>query len=170
MLIFATTGELPLDGSQKQAILDFVCNGKAFFGIHNATDSCYEWPAYGQMLGGCFAGHPWHQRVRVVVEDRTHPATRHLGTSFVVTDEIYTFKHFDRKKTHVLMRLDNASVDISKGNREDEDYSLGWCHEYGKGRVIYTALGHPDQLWNEGWFNQHIIGCMNWALRLEDKV
>ena len=38
---------------------------------------------------------------------------------------------------------------FSRGNREDNDYALGWCHTYGKGRVMYTALGHPDALWRE---------------------
>ena len=168
VLAFATTGNLPFEDSQKQALLDFVKNGKAFVGIHNATDTFYNWAGYGEMLGGYFAGHPWHQEVNVIVEDTDHPATRMLGKSFKVVDEIYTFKNWDRNKTHVLMRLDNASVDISKGNRPDHDYALGWCHEYGKGRVIYTALGHPDELWEQRWFLNHIAGCIKWAAGLEN--
>ena len=66
------------------------------------------------------------------------------------------------------MRIDNDSVDLKKGNREDNDYALAWCHEYGKGRVMYTGLGHPDQLWHENWFQKHILGGMSWALRLSD--
>ena len=167
MLVFATTGDLAFTSEQKQAILDFVKGGKAFFGIHNATDSAYDWPEYGQMLGGYFNGHPWHQEVNVIVEDMDHPATRMLGRQFRLVDEIYTFKDWDRSKTHVLMRLDNDSVDTSKGNREDHDYALGWCHEYGQGRVMYTALGHPDVLWTQDWFRQHITGCIKWAGRLK---
>lgn len=167
MLIFATTGELPFDGTQKQAILDFVRGGKAFVGIHNAADSCYQWAEYGELVGGYFAGHPWTQEVGVVVEDTDHPATRHLGPTFKVYDEIYTFKNWDRGKTHVLMRLDNNSVDLAKGNRDDHDYALAWCHSYGQGRVIYTALGHPDDLWREQWFMDHVAGCIRWAAGLE---
>ena len=167
MLVFATTGNLPFSDDQKQLLLDFVKDGKAFFGIHNATDTCYEWAGYGDMIGGYFAGHPWTQEINVIVEDTDHPATRMLDKSFRVYDEIYTFKNWDRSKTHVLMRLDNDSVDLAKGNREDHDYALGWCHEYGKGRVIYTALGHPDDLWRQDWFLAHIVGCIKWAGRLE---
>lgn len=168
MLIFATTGNLAFDDAQKEALLDFVRGGKAFFGIHNATDTCYDWPEYGEMLGGYFAGHPWHQEVNVIVEDTNHPATRMLGDSFKVVDEIYTYKNWDRSKTHVLMHLDNSSVDISKGNRDDNDYALGWCHTYGQGRVMYTAFGHPDVLWHQEWFLEHIAGCIRWAGGLED--
>ncbi len=163
VLVFATTGDLAFSDEQRQAILAFVRGGKGFVGIHNAADSCYDWPEYGEMLNGYFAGHPWHEEVNVIVEDTAHPATAHLGASFRVTDEIYTFKEYSRDRTHVLMRLDNESVDISKGNRDDKDYALGWCHSYGQGRVIYTGLGHPDALWYEDWFRQHIVGCLQWA-------
>jgi type 1 glutamine amidotransferase len=163
VLVFATTGELPLNEAQKKAVLDFVRNGKGFVGIHNATDTFYKWPEYGEMVGGYFAAHPWTQEVTVKVEDTRHPATAMLGKSFKVFDEIYTFKSWDRKKTHVLMSLDNSSVDLSKGTRPDNDYAMGWWHDYGKGRVIYTALGHPDELWEQRWFLQHILACIKWA-------
>ena len=166
VLIFATTGELPIDDDQKKAVLDFVRGGKGFVGIHNAADTGYDWPEYGAMLGGYFSGHPWTQEVTVKVEDTAHPATQMLGESFKVYDEIYTYKNWGRSKTHVLMSLANDSVDISKGTREDNDYALGWCHDYGEGRVIYTALGHPDELWDEGWFQQHVLACVKWAARL----
>jgi uncharacterized protein len=166
VLVFATTGELAFDEAQKSAILQFVKSGKGFFGIHNATDTCYQWPEYGEMIGGYFQGHPWTQEVGVIVEDTSHPATCMLDPEFRVFDEIYTMKAWDRNKTHVLMRLDNDSIDLSKGNRDDNDYALGWCHSYGQGRVMYSALGHPDELWHQDWFQAHIEGCLKWAGRL----
>ena len=167
VLIFATTGELPFDDAQKKAILDFVRSGKGFVGIHNAADTCYQWPEYGELVGGYFNGHPWTQMVWGKVEDRNHPATRHMGDAVRWVEEVYTFKNWDRKKTHVLMSLDNASVDVSKGNRPDNDYAMAWCHEYGKGRSIYTGLGHQDELWTVPWFRQHLLGAIKWAARIE---
>ena len=168
VVVFATTGSLPFDASQKEALLNFVKSGKGFVGIHNATDTGYDWAEYGEMIGGYFNGHPWTQEVGVIVEDITHPASRSLGTGFKVFDEIYTFKNWDRNKTRVLMRIDNSTVDISKGNRPDNDYALAWCHNYGHGRVMYTGFGHPDDLWQQEWFMNHIAGCIKWAARLED--
>ena len=167
VLVFATTGNLAFDADQKKAILDFVAGGKGFFGIHNATDTGYDWPEYGEMIGGYFNGHPWTQEVGVTVEDQNHPATRSLGAKFRVFDEIYTFKSWDRSKTRVLARIDNDSVDLTKGNREDHDYALAWCHSYQQGRVMYSAFGHPDELWHQDWFQQHIEGCLKWAGGLE---
>ncbi|MEE3040823.1 MAG: ThuA domain-containing protein [Candidatus Latescibacterota bacterium] len=167
LLIFATTGNLAFDEGQKRAIISYVEKGGAFLGIHNATDTGYDWPEYGEMMGGYFDGHPWHQQVGILVEDTDHPATRMLGDRFEVVDEIYTFKQWDRGKTHVLMRIDNDTVDTTKAQREDDDYAVGWCHDFGAGRVIYTALGHPEDLWAQSWFRQHIRGCMVWALNEE---
>ena len=168
VLVFATTGELAFDADQKQAILDFVSGGKAFFGIHNATDTCYEWAEYGEMLGGYFNGHPWTQEVGIIVEDQNHPATRMLSARFEVFDEIYTFRNWDRSKTRVLMRIDNDSIEVAKGNRDDDDYAMAWCHAYGKGRVMYSGFGHPDALWHEDWFREHITGCLEWAGGLKE--
>ncbi len=166
VLVFATAGELPLDDDQKEALLDFVRGGKGFVGVHSAPATFYGWAEYGEMLGAYFAGHPWHQEVTINVEDTSHPATKMLGESFRVVEEVYIMSHWERSRTHVLMSLDNGSVDLSLGTREDNDYALGWCHEYGDGRVIYTALGHEDALWEQKWFLDHILGCIRWAGRL----
>src|SRR5690606_34575410 len=58
VLMFATTGNLPFDDEQKRLVIDFVRGGKGFVGVHNATDTGYEWPEYGEMIGGYFCGHP----------------------------------------------------------------------------------------------------------------
>jgi type 1 glutamine amidotransferase len=106
-VFFYTTGSLPLSDTQKADLISFVRKGKGFAGSHSATDTFYDWPEYGKLIGGYFDQHPWHEKVRVIVEDTRHPATRHLGSSFEITDEIYQFKPpYDRKRLHVLMRLD----------------------------------------------------------------
>ncbi len=62
VLVFAlTTGELPFDPDQKNAILDFVSGGKGFLGVHSATDTLYDWPEYGLLVGAYFKEHPWTQ-------------------------------------------------------------------------------------------------------------
>jgi type 1 glutamine amidotransferase len=169
-VFFYTTGELPLSDVQKSDLLAFVRNGKGFGGSHCATDTLYKWKDYGELVGGYFDGHPWHQKIRVIVEDKTHPATKHLGDSFEITDEIYQFKApYGRDKLHVLMKLDMDSVDSVKkpGKRADKDNALAWVHDYGKGRVFYTALGHREEVWNDPRFQQHIIGGLRYLFGME---
>src|SRR5947209_4398277 len=66
-VMFFTTGELPMNDPQKQALIDFVRAGGGFIGVHSATDTFYEWPEYGKLIGGYFDQHPWHQGVRIEV-------------------------------------------------------------------------------------------------------
>lgn len=163
-ILFATTGELPMAEEDKQALIEAVRLGKGFIGVHNATDTFYKFPPYGEMVGGYFSGHPWTQEAIFVVEDSSHPSTRHLPPAFRVKEEIYTHRNWSRERTHVLVSLDNSSVDLSKGTREDHDYAMAWCHPFGAGRVFYTAFGHFPETWQQLWFQQHLLGGILWAL------
>jgi type 1 glutamine amidotransferase len=165
-VVFYTTGELPISDEQKAAFLEFIKSGKGFVGIHSATDTFYKWPEYGELIGGYFDQHPWHQDVTVNVEDAKHPATRHLGKSFTIKDEIYQFKAFSRERVHVLLSLDVASVDLTRPavHRTDKDFALAWWRNYGKGRVFYTALGHRAEVWQDARFQQLLLGALQWAI------
>jgi type 1 glutamine amidotransferase len=165
-VVFYTTGELPISDAQKAAFLDFIRSGKGFVGIHSATDTFYKWPEYGELIGGYFDQHPWHQEVTVNVEDQRHPATRHLERTFKITDEIYQFKDFSRSRVNVLLSLDANSIDLNKPavHRTDKDFALAWWRNYGKGRVFYTALGHRPEVWQDERFQQLLVGAANWAM------
>jgi type 1 glutamine amidotransferase len=167
VIVFATTGELPMSQEDRRALIEAVASGTGFVGVHNAADTFYEFSDYGRMVGGYFAGHPWTQEVLVRVEDPSHPSTKHLQHTFKVKEEVYTFKDWSRERTHVLVSLVNDSVDLSKGTRPDQDYALCWCHEFGEGRVFYTAFGHFPELWSEKWFRFHLLGGISWAMRLD---
>jgi uncharacterized protein len=162
-----TTGELPITDEGKAAFLEWLRSGKGFVGVHAATDTFYRWPEYGKMIGGYFNGHPWHQKVVVRVEDQQHPATRHLGRSFEITDEIYQFKQWERGDKRVLLSIDPSSVNLSKGARPDNDYAVAWVRAEVKGRVFYTSLGHRQEVWRDPRFQEHLVGGLRWALGLE---
>jgi hypothetical protein len=163
-MLFFTTGELPIPAAVRAAMFESVRDGAGFIGVHSATDTWYAVPEYRDLLGAIFDGHPWHQRVRILVEDRAHPATRHLGESLELADEIYQFRAWSRPEVHVLLRLDPRSVDVGRGKRSDGDYALAWTKGYGRGRVIYTALGHEPGIWADGRFQAHLLGAIQWAL------
>ena len=162
---FYTTGELPIPAENQRALFDYVKNGGGFIGFHCASDTFYKVPEYIDMVGGTFDNHPWHQKVTVKVENDAHPATAHLGASFEITDELYQFRNWDRKKLHVLLSLDPASVDLAaKGvNRKDKDFAVAWCKSWGRGRVFYSSLGHREEVWSDERFQKHVLGGARWA-------
>jgi type 1 glutamine amidotransferase len=160
VLFFAlTSGELAFTVAQKTAILDFVSRGGGVLGAHSATDTLYDWPEYGALIGAYFKEHPWTRQASVVVEDLSHPATAGLGDRFAIEEEFYTFRDNPRPRVQVLLRLDAASVG-STG-----DYPLAWTLTHGGGRVYYNALGHFASTWNDGRFQQQIAAAIRWAAR-----
>jgi len=163
-VLFFTTGSLPLKPEARRELFRFVRSGGGFVGVHSATDTWYDVPEYGELIGAYFDGHPWHQRVRIVVEDPSHPSTRHLGHGFEITDEIYQFRNWSRATVHVLLRLVPRSVDIGKGKRADHDYALAWTRRHGGGRVFYTALGHGREVWEDERFRRHLLEGIRWAI------
>lgn len=161
-----TTGELPWSEEQRAMLLEFVRGGGGLVGAHCATDTWYEWPEYGDMIGGYFAGHPWNEEVGVVVEIADHPATRHLGARFRIADEIYQHKEpWSRERLRVLMSLDPAATDMDKAGiyREDRDIAMSWIRDEGRGRVFYTGLGHRPEVWRDRRFRDHLVEGALWA-------
>src|SRR5437879_4996518 len=52
-ILFNATGELNMDSEQKAALLAFVKDdGKGFLGSHTGTDAFFQWPEYGDLVGG----------------------------------------------------------------------------------------------------------------------
>jgi type 1 glutamine amidotransferase len=166
-IFFYTTGELDLNDEQKQSLLSFVRDeGKGFLGTHSATDTLYKWPEYGDLIGGYFNEHPWHQEVGIIVEDRDFPATRHFPPRFTITDEIYQFKDWSRDKVRVLMSIDPTTVDLTKKqvHRTDKDFAVSWVRNYGKGRVFYCSLGHREEVWNRPDMQKMWTEAVKWAM------
>jgi uncharacterized protein len=168
-VFFYTTGELDMDEEQKAALISFVKDdGKGFIGGHSSADTFYKWQEYGDMIGAYFDGHPWTQVIRVSVEDRTFPATRHLPASFEVKDEIYQFRNWTRENSRVLMTVDVNSVDLTKKGvkRTDKDFGLAWVKQYGKGRVFMNALGHFNEVWDSPDMQKVWLEGVKWSMGL----
>ena len=141
-LMLMTNGNLPLTDTQKRAIVDYVRNGKALVGVHCASLTLYDYPEFGEVLGGYYRRSiipttVVGQRMGVLkVEDPSHPATKMMNGSWTVGEEFYQFgtavwdasrpteqisqvgrlhipMAFSRDRVHVLLSLDTDKTDIS---------------------------------------------------------
>ena len=166
-VIFYTSGELPMSPAQKTALLEFVRLGGGFLGLHSATDTFYTWSDYLDLIGGYFNDHPWHQTVTIEVVDPADPLVAFLGKSLRIEDEIYQISDFDYRGSHVLLRLDQSSVDLSKTGVHQRFYGwpLAWTRFYGDGRVFYTALGHEPSVWQDARYQRILTNAILWSMR-----
>jgi type 1 glutamine amidotransferase len=167
VVLFFTTGK-PVDKDELKDLISWVEKGGAFGGTHCATDTLYGTP-YGKLVGAFFAGHPWHQKIKLHVEDPKHPAGQAFKEGDEITDEMYQFSDtpYSRDHLHIILSIDNSSIDVKRGRRQDKDYAVSWCQQIGDGRSFYTSLGHRKDVWKDPRFQKHLLGGLKWALKLE---
>ena len=160
---------------QKAAFQRWLLAGGGFVGVHGAAGTRYRfWDWYTDvLLRGRFVAHPLFpqlQTARVIVEDRTHPATRAWPEAFRHEDEWYSFERSARAPgVRVLASLDEASYaprelfrDIAMG-----DHPIVWSHCPERGRVFYSALGHAAPTYARPEHAQMLEGAIAWAAGLE---
>jgi len=171
-VLFYTGGTLEMDSQQKADFLSFVRDdGKGFIGVHSATITFTDWPEYGDMIGGYFDEHPWGTfDAPILVEDPGFPGMKQWVPAFVLRDEIYQIRNFSRDKVRVLMRLDAQKLELNnpRVHRKDRDFAVTWAKMYGKGRVYYSTLGHPDQNWDRPEMQTMYVEAIKWAMGLMD--
>ena len=152
--------------------------GGGFVGLHGAGgDPSYKWKWYvDELIGTQFIGHtlnPHIQQATLVIEDGQHPATRGLGSTWVRSDEWYSFAASPRSKGyHVLVSIDESSYRPVEGMipfmkpksiAMGKDHPMVWSHCVGRGRAIYSALGHTASSYAEPKHLQLIEGAISWA-------
>ncbi|RZB15447.1 ThuA domain-containing protein [Streptomyces sp. F001] len=162
VVFLSTSGEVLTEAGREQ-LAAYVESGGGFVGVHAAACTEYEWPYYGELLGARFDRHPEYQPGKALVEDRDHPATRHLPAVWDFTDEWYDFRTNPRGSVRVLVSADESSY---QGGRMGDDHPLVWCREQRAGRVFYTALGHASEAYADPDFRAHLRGGIIWAARL----
>jgi type 1 glutamine amidotransferase len=165
LMFVNTTGNLPVP--DLAAMLEWVKAGKAFVGMHAATDTFNSSDAYGDFIGGIFAGHPWGSGGEhgFVVHEPGHPVTAMYQPKFRWKDEIYQYDaRWKPENVRVLISLDMPS---SKP-REPWHIPVSWIREYGAGRLFYTNFGHNDATWKDPTFQKHLQEGIAWSLKRFD--
>lgn len=166
IIFLNTTGDI-LDETQQAALERFIQSGGGFVGIHSATDTEYDWPWYGQLVGAYFANHPPIQSATVQVLEPTHPSTQPLPNRWTRTDEWYNFQAVPAPTVTILAEVDESTY---TGGTMGSPHPLVWAHQYDGGRAWYTAMGHTSESYTDPLFQQHLWGGIVWAAGQQDIV
>jgi cytochrome c len=157
-----TTGDV-LDDTQQVAFERYIQAGGGFVGIHSATDTEYDWPWYGRLVGAYFHSHPNNPNVRTGtfrVRDRNHVSTRGLPERWEREDEFYNFRSIN-PNIRVLVDIDETTYE---GGTHGDDHPMSWYHEFDGGRAWYTAMGHTEATYSEPLFLRHLLGGIRYAM------
>ncbi|WP_291861920.1 ThuA domain-containing protein [Marinilabilia sp.] len=172
LVVFVHTTKDILEADQQEALKNYIETGGGLLALHTGADTEYEWPWYAEAIGASFVGHPPSQEGKLIIEDRSHPATEHFPEStWIVTDEWYSFDRNPRENVHVLISIDESSYDVDDdrwfegAKQRMGDHPLVWYKEVGEGKVFQTALGHEPGLYHNPIFLKHLEGAVLWTAK-----
>jgi type 1 glutamine amidotransferase len=175
-VVFNNTSGDVFTPDQRQAFQGFLENGGGFVGIHAAGDSSHEaWKWYtDELIGTHFTQHtmkPQFQKATVKIEDAAHPATKGLPSSWDRTEEWYSFDKSPRGGgAHILATVDEKTYNPEGMFGKDlrmGDHPAVWTRCVGKGRVLYSIMGHQASAFAEPEYRQLLQGALNWVMRKE---
>ncbi|MCB0449974.1 MAG: ThuA domain-containing protein [Confluentibacter sp.] len=161
LVLFLNTSGDVLNANEEQAFETYIKNGGSFMGVHAATDTEFEWPWFGKLVGAYFVNHPKPTTATLNNINNKHLATKHLPKQWIRFDEWYNFKSIN-KDINVLLTLDESTYE---GGNNGTFHPIAWYHEFNGGRSFYTGLGHTIESYAEPNFRQHLLGGILYCLK-----
>jgi len=123
--------------------------GGGFYSLHNNSHVSLSSKNYREVMGGAYIGHPALRPFQVRVVNKEHPITQG-SEDFMVNDEQH-FVAYDKDSKHVILESEN--LDGLEYENHGRKSVAGWAYPYGKGRVVFTAVGHTNHaLWAPAHF------------------
>ena len=130
---------------QGLAIKNFVEAGGGCYPLHNSSHISLSSKNYREVMGGAYFGHPPLRPFQVHATRNAHPITAGMKP-FIVNDEQH-YVDYDKDPRYVMLESENLDG-LTYENRGTKS-PAGWAYDYGKGRVVFTAVGHTiHAMWN----------------------
>ncbi len=147
---------------QGKAIQDFVSAGNGFYSLHNSSHISLSSKAYRDVMGGAYIGHPPLRPFQVRVTNKNHPITQGVN-DFIVNDEQH-YVDYDKSPDNIFLKAEN--IDGLDYEQHGPTSISGWAHEYGKGRVVFTAVGHNiPAMWQPEYLKLQ-KNAVRWLLKM----
>jgi hypothetical protein len=182
VMFLDTRPEVP---AQRMAFQKYMENGGTWMGFHFAafalTPSAYpqNWDWYhNQFLGsGEYVSNTWRPTSAILrVEDRNHPATKHLPATFKsAPNEWYRWKNDLRTNSdiQILLSIDPASFPLGTGPKpyeiwHDGYYPVVWTNK--KYKMIYFNMGHNDMDYEHKFDNTNKTLSYTFENKTQDRL
>lgn len=133
VVIYTTGGKM--SSSQEQGLANFVKAGGGLLAIHCANAGMSKFKVYTEMVGSAFVGHGPVSAFDVETVEDAGDILPRLSNKLAVMDEFYIIE----RRTEASLR------EFQHGTWQFQRYPMGYVRDYGKGKVLYTALGHDER-------------------------
>ena len=133
-----------LTEDQATALKEFVNNGGGFYSLHNNSHVSLSSKTYRDVQGGAYIGHPTLRPFKVHVVNTSHPITQGIQDFMVNYEQHYV--EYDKDRKNILLEAEN--IDGLTYENYGPKSIAGWAYDYGRGRVVFTSVGHTiHALW-----------------------
>ena len=167
-VIFLNTTQDVLNIAQQRDFERYIQSGGGFVGIHAASDTEYDWPWYGRLVGAYFTSHPNNPNVqagKMKIVNQNHPATSFFEEdTWTRSDEFYNFKQIYQGVDDEIIPLITIDESSYEGGTNGEFHPMSWYHEYDGGRAFYTNFGHTKETYEAPLFLKHLAGGIEYAI------
>lgn len=171
VVVFLYSNARELGPEAIASLKSHLLRGRGFVGVHSSSVDSQQDLWFKRMIGRSFVGHPEKQTGALTVVEPDFPACMHLPARWLWTDEWYEFGPELSPGLKVVLAVDETSYAPLTHQDENGEVRVGmagrhpiaWYHEFGGGRVFYTALGHLEIAYDDPWFQGHLYGAIYWA-------
>lgn len=155
----------------ERALEKFILDGGGFVALHGTSKSFIDdktdpkapapSPTWQKLIGARCPGHiPGLHKMNVVVTDKDHPVTKGVE-SFTITDQ--AFEHIPAEVERKVLARFKERTKVLKESDKNPNMDIVWTREIGKGKVVYTGLGHDYQAWNNPAWQKLVAQSVLWA-------
>jgi type 1 glutamine amidotransferase len=140
-----------LTDAEERGLASYVEDGGAVVGIHGATVTDEDSATYIDLIGARFDHHPKYAPFEVRIAASGHPVVAGLDAT-TYTDELY-----------VLDRSPGGATVLATAEWEGSAQPMVYTRSYGKGKVLYIALGHDAATFEHPAFRRLVVQGLRWA-------
>lgn len=169
-VMFLNTPGEELNTAQRAGFEAYMRKGGNAMIVHRALIMPNkDWPWFEKMVGRSFVNHPMLQTGVVTVQDSGFPATFGLPARWIWSDEFYVMSDPYNVRIDTVLGIDETSYDpmrIWPGQTAiamGKDHPIAWHHQWEKGRVFVTTLGHNVEMYRDPQYLTHLMGGIYWT-------
>jgi hypothetical protein len=152
----------------REAMLDFVRNGKGLVCYHASDNAFWGWDEFDKLIGGAWretAGHAPIHAFTVKIVDPEDAITNGMPASFAQTDQL-CHGYALQPNIHILATAYDDPKNCAKNGKNcgtEKDEPVIWTLKYGSGRVFHTTLGHDVEDMSSPGFRLTLVRGTEWA-------
>lgn len=150
------TADLALDAHIHHGLLEYLGAGGGLLAFHCASSTMPMVPEWEDILGALWVRHTTDRTGygtwRILVYEERHPIV-HGIPDFTIVDDLYTY-----------LRVQDDVLPLATHIHDGIEHPVLWARNYGPSRVVYDALGHGTESFDNPEHREILRRSARWLI------